>query len=48
MTSEVFFQWLTLVVETIALLILSSIDLLILAISDFDGLISLNDMILVK
>ena len=34
---------LTLVVETIALLILSSIDLLILPISDLDGLISLND-----
>ena len=43
MTSEVFLHWLTLVVETIALLILSSIDMLILPISELDELISLND-----
>ena len=42
MISEVFLHWLTLVAETIVLLILSSIDLLILLISNLNGLISLN------
>ena len=41
--SEVFFHWFTFVLLSSDLLILSKICLLILPISDFDGLISLND-----
>ena len=43
MASEVFFHWFTFVLFSSDLLILSKICLLILPISDFDGLISLND-----
>ena len=41
--SEVFFHWFTFVLLSSDLLILSKICLLILPISDFDGLMSLND-----
>ena len=41
--SEVFFHWFTFVLLSSDLLILSKICILILLISDFDGLISLND-----
>ena len=43
MASEMFFHWFTFVLLSSDLLILSKICLLILPISDFDGLISLND-----
>ena len=41
--SEAFFQWFTFVLLSSDLLIFSKICLLILSISGFDGLISLND-----
>ena len=43
MASEVFFHWFTFVLLSRDSLIMSKICLLILPISDFDGLISLND-----
>ena len=43
MASEVFFHWFTFVLLSRGLLSLSKIHLLILPISDFDGLISIND-----
>ena len=41
--SEVFFHWFTFVLLSRELLILSKICLLVLPVSNFDGLISLND-----
>ena len=41
--SQVFFHWFTFALLRSDLLILSKISLLILPISDFDGLMSLND-----
>ena len=43
MASEVFFDWFTFVLLSSDLLNLSKVCLLILPISDSDGLISLND-----
>ena len=42
-TAEEFFHWLTRIEDVVSLFIQSKIVLLTLPISDFDGLISLND-----